>query len=447
MKKAVITARSPLPIIGALVASLILSACGDRREEVLPGVRENLRDVLVEAEEVAPVENLSQPISLGAASANTSWAQFWGAPSVRPQHPALASALQLAWSVDIGQGNARRQRLSADPVVGDGRVYTLDSGVRVSATSTSGAPLWSVDLNAKAEDLDAATGGGLAYSEGRLYVTLAFGILAALDASSGETIWVQELDATSSGAPSVRGNLVYLTAGDNTGWALNKDTGRIQWQIGAGTSTNNVLGAPSPVVTNDLAIFAFGTGDVQAVFPQGGLRRWDTAVVGERRGFAGAEVGDITAPPVVDGDKVYVGNQSGRIVALERGSGSRIWTAQEGAASPIWPAGDSVFVVTDLNELVRLSAEDGSRIWGVALPRFTKDRPRRRAEVFVHFGPIVAGGRVVVASSDGQLRSFDPADGSLLASVDIPGGAAVAPAIAGSTLYVVNGNGQLLAYR
>ena len=117
------------------------------------------------------------------------------------------------------------------------------------------------------------------------------------------------------------------------------------------------------------------------------------------------------------------------------------------AAGPSWPAGDSVFAGTDRNELVRLSKEDGSRIWGVKLPNFVKDRPRRRAAIFAHFGPIVAGGRVILASSDGYLRSFDPTDGRLVYTTEIPSGAATAPAFAGGTLYVVNARGQLLAYR
>ncbi|THH39176.1 quinoprotein [Aliishimia ponticola] len=443
--KTTLKSRTPL-LAGVLLSALVLTGC-EEPDRVLPGLREDLRDVLEDPEPVVAQQDTSQPISLGATSANANWAQFWGAPANRTAHPALSAAPQLVWSADIGQGNARRQRITADPVVADGRIYTLDAGARVTATSTSGGTLWTRDLTPPNDGADEATGGGLAYANGRLYVTIGFGLLAALNGTDGSTIWTQELDASSSGAPSVSGDLVYLTSGDETGWAIDAATGRVRWQIGAAKSVDNVLGAPSPVISNGLALFAFGSGDVQAVFPKGGLRRWDATIVGERRGYASAEVSDITAPPVVSGSNVYVGNQSGRVVALNIGSGNRVWTAQEGAAGPIWPAGDSVFFVTDLNELVRLSAKDGSRIWGTKLPNFVNDRPRRRAEIYAHFGPIVAGGRVVLASSDGQLRSFDPTNGALVNSVEIPGGAATTPAIAGGTLYVVNANGQLLAYR
>ena len=129
------------------------------------------------------------------------------------------------------------------------------------------------------------------------------------------------------------------------------------------------------------------------------------------------------------------------------GNGKRIWTARDGALNPVWPAGDSVFMISDRNELMRLSAEDGTKIWGEELPFFTKDRPRRQAEIFAHHGPIIAGGNLIVASSDGQLRLFDPASGALRRSVSMPGGATTNPVVAGRTLYVVTTKGQLAAFR
>jgi outer membrane protein assembly factor BamB len=64
-----------------------------------------------------------------------------------------------------------------------------------------------------------------------------------------------------------------------------------------------------------------------------------------------------------------------------------------------------------------------------------------------HFGPVLAGGRIAVASADGTLRLFNPVDGALVATADIPGGAASAPVLAGGMLLVMGGNGQIHAFR
>ena len=87
-------------------------------------------------------------------------------------------------------------------------------------------------------------------------------------------------------------------------------------------------------------------------------------------------------------------------------------------------------------------------IWRVDLPKFVDTgRIRKRRTVFAHYGPILAGGRLIVASSDGQLRSFSPTSGALIGAVPIPGGAATNPVVAGNTLYVVTKAGQLVAFR
>ncbi|MEP1613873.1 MAG: PQQ-binding-like beta-propeller repeat protein [Roseobacter sp.] len=430
------------------VALVALAGCAED-EFILPGKREAVQSVLQggTAGEAALVENQSRAIGLPSAQNNTVWAQSIGSPSSRTDHPALAAQVAPIWSANIGAGDERKQRIVAAPVVANGVIYTLDSATKVTATSQSGQTVWTMDVRPPRDEDGQATGGGLAYDDGRLYVSLGYGSLVALDATTGGEIWRQALDGTGSGAPTVFGDLVYVSVGDDRGLAISKDDGRLQWQLNGSPDVTNIIGAPSPAVSDGLALFAFGSGEVQAVFRQGGLRRWDASVSGERFGTALGSVGDVTAAPVIVGDRVYVGNLSGRLVALDLQSGARIWTVDEGAQGNIIAAGDSVFVLSDLNELLRLDASDGSRIWGTSLPKFVTDKPKKRSEVFVHHGPLLAGGRIYVASNDGLLRSFDPENGALVGSVEIPGGATSNPVVAGGVLYVVSTRGQLHAFR
>jgi len=135
-------------------------------------------------------------------------------------------------------------------------------------------------------------------------------------------------------------------------------------------------------------------------------------------------------------------------VALDRVDGTTLWIAPEGAVSPLWVAGGSVFLVSDQAELVRLNARDGKRIWGVQLPGFhPKRRTKRLRDVYAHFGPVLAGGRLWVASDDAQLRGFDPANGRQVATVDLGTGAASRPIVVGGVMYLLDTKGQLQALR
>jgi outer membrane protein assembly factor BamB len=447
-----------------------LAACG-QRERPLPGERLDLRALEtpgiaapLDARDAAAAPGATQvataaavrspvppnrvvPVALPAATVNANWTHRNGSATHRTRHPALSPAPQRLWSTSIGSGNTRRARITADPIVADGRIFTLDSQATVGATSLAGQPLWRRDISPASDRATDASGGALAYGAGRLFAVTSFGRLVALDPATGAELWSQRLDAAATGAPTVVGDLVYVAARDSRGWAVQVDTGRIAWELPATPTPSVMTGGAGPAVTDRLAIFPFGSGEVVAALRQGGIRIWSANIAGQRRGRVYATVTDITGDPVVDGDRVYVGNQSGRVAALNLASGERIWTATEGAYSPVWPEGGSLFLVSDQAELVRLDAATGARIWGAELPYFEAQRLRRLKAVTAHYGPVVAGGRVWVASGDGALRGFAPESGALVHQVTLPGGAASNPAVAGGVLYVLSANGQLHAFR
>lgn len=431
-----------LAVLGVAVA---LAAC--EKELVLEGERFEPREVL--AGSAAP-EEITAPataISLPGQQANAEWPQRAGGATHHLVNASLGAGTTRVWSADIGQSSARKHRITADPVVGAGRIYTLDSRAQVVATATNGATLWQADLTPASDRADDASGGGLAYAGGKVYATTGFGELVALEAASGRELWRQKFDAGVGGAPTVSGDLVYVVARDSSAWAIRTDTGKVQWQL-AGTPSNNAMtGVSAPAVNDRLAVFPFPSGELIGALKQGGLTLWQGKVAGARLGRAFTSVSDLTGDPVIVGDVVYAGSSSGRTGAFDLNAGTRIWTAREGAVSPVQVAGGSVFLVSDEARLVRLDAATGTEIWATDLPYYVKDKVKKQRDIRAHYGPVLAGGRLFVASSDGWLRVFDPASGSLLTQAEIPGGAASAPVVAGGTLYVVGSKAQLHAFR
>ncbi|MDA5094364.1 PQQ-binding-like beta-propeller repeat protein [Aliiroseovarius sp. KMU-50] len=441
---------------GIVVALGVLAACS-QPEYILPGKREELRSLnpqtadeteIAAAADAAAAEVVNQtiPITLPQQVNHSSWTHIGGNVTHQVQHPAFGHTPSLIWTADIGQGNDRKHRITAEPVVADGRIYTLDSRAQVVATSTSGQTLWSRNLTPASDNSDDASGGGLAISGGQLFVTSAFGTLTALDASSGAVQWQQKLEAPATGAPSVRDGIVYVSSKDNIAWGVDASDGKVRWQLTGTPSPDGVVGVSSPAITERLAIVPFTSGELVGALRKGGVRTWTALVTGERPGRAYSIVTDITGEPVVKDDVIYTGNPVGRTVALSM-SGERIWTADEGATSPVWVSGGSVFLISDEARLVRLDEKTGDRIWSVELPYFTKEKAKRRKAIYANYGPVLAGGNLWVTSSDGVMRGFDPKDGSLVANTELPGGAATRPAIVNGVAYVVSRDGKLLALR
>lgn len=430
---------------GFLAVATLISACS--RDFILEGERFALRAPFSEDAAEAPV-NRASPISLPSTVNNSEWTTRLGSSSARISHPALGGGLQQLWSVPIGQGDGRRHRITAEPVSAGGVIYTLDSRARVNAVSAAGEVVWTRDLTPSfARSADAASGGGLAIADGKLFVTSAFGMLWALDLRSGAEIWSKRFDAPVTAPPTIAGTHVYVVASDSTAWAIEAATGQTDWQLTGAPSPSSMVGGAAPAVAGDLVLFPTSAGELIAARRDTGQITWRRAVAGTRIGVAYAAVTDVTGDPVVQGDVIYVGNQSGRVMALDRTDGQPIWTADEAAYGPVWPVGGSVFLLSDRNRIIRLDAASGAFIWGQPLPLHTRDRERRRAEVHPHYGPVLAGGRLIVGSGDGVLRSFDPASGAQLAEAELRSGAAITPIVVGGTLYVVSRDGRLTAYR
>ena len=442
-----------------LGVTMVLSAC--EREVILEGERFDTRTPLQNTLPLDSVEdaaeaalsaldadtiNQSRPITLAAAQNLGDWPQRGSNIRNAVPHLGFSNAATQVFSVSIGEGNSRRQRITADPVVADGRIFTLDSDAGLQATSPAGELLWRADLIPGFERGGGVSGGGLAVEGSIVLASTGYGELIAVNAADGAVIWRQRLGAGLA-SPTVAGGVVYVVGRDSQAWAIELDDGRIRWQSPASPAGSVLTGAAAPAITDRSVIFPFASGELVGALRQSGVRVWGTTVAGSRLGVAYNNLNDITGDPVVVGSTVYAGNQSGRVAAMEAASGERLWTAQDGAYSPVLPAGDSLFFVSDRNELIRVDASTGERIWGVELPLYVRERERRRKAVFTHFGPLMASGRLVVASGDGEIRFFNPEDGSALGSLDIRGGAATNPIIVGGTLYVVDADGRLNAYR
>ncbi len=421
-----------------------LAACGSK-DVILPGERLDIRDGLASAP--ATEVNQSRPISLGTQVANADWTNPGGSSTHFMRHLALSATPQLAFAADIGEGNSRRARISTAPVVAGGVIYTIDAANTVVATGTNGARLWAMNFAPVADQGD-ASGGELAVGGGKLFVSTPYGDLIALDPATGTEIWRQDLNASGASSATYANGVVYIVGHDNRAWAIEADTGVTRWTFD-GIDTDNSFGDGTGVaVSGDYALFPLAGGRLAATYRNGGTERWVENLGGERLGYARGLFDGLTGGPVVTGNTVYLSNTTGVTVALDLRNGDRRWTAHEGAAGPVWPIGGSVFEINDLNEVLRLDAGDGSVIWRTALPDLIPHRRNNRERVAVaHYGPVIAGGRVIVASSDGVIRQLDPVSGQIVGQIELPGGAASAPVVAGGTLYVVSKDGQLLAFR
>jgi len=133
------------------------------------------------------------------------------------------------------------------------------------------------------------------------------------------------------------------------------------------------------------------------------------------------------------------------MVSLEITTGQRMWELNIAGISTPWVAGDWVWVVTSDARLLCIARSNGHLRWVQKLPRFAKAKAKK-GEID-YSGPILAGGRLLLAGSNGVLMSVDPATGAVQTQTKPGADISLPPVVANSTLYILDDDGRLSAYR
>ena len=373
---------------------------------------------------------------------NEFWPQSGGYPNHSMQNLALAGGqLQQAWKANIGRGSTDAFPLTSAPIVVDDLVYVLNTEAEVKAFSTeTGKEVWSTDIQLEDED-DLVISGGIAYSAGRIFVTNGYNEVLALASKTGSILWRKKLPAPSRAAPTIVDDRVFVTTLDSKLLALSVEDGANLWEYLGISETAGLVGAASPAANRDIVIPVFSSGEINAIRTANGSIAWADNISNARSLGGLSTITDIKALPVIDKGLVVAISFSGRLVAIDERTGTRIWQREISGSQTPWMAGNHLFLISSENKLIALGRETGTIRWVTDLPQNDKD------ETTLFTGPLLAGGRLITASNDGRIIETSPETGKIIRQWETDIEASLPPVIANKTLYILGDNGTLAAYR
>lgn len=222
---------------------------------------------------------------------------------------------------------------------------------------------------------------------------------------------------------------------------------RQAWSADAGTgSSSQGRLTASPIVFGGRVFTLDATARVSAFAISGGSAIWRTSLVPEKEREKEGYGGGLAA----DSGRLYVATGFGAVAALDPQSGKKIWEQPLGVpvrASPT-AAGDKVFVVDVEGRVVALSGPDGRELWSY------KGLPEKTSIAF-NPSPAVEGSLVVVPYPSGEIVALRAADGtavwteslartrqaSAMASLSDAG----RPAVQGGVVFAVGHGGRMIA--
>jgi outer membrane protein assembly factor BamB len=247
------------------------------------------------------------------------------------------------------------------------------------------------------------------------------------------------------GSPTIGFNAVYVMTQDNQLQALNSADGTVLWSESGSQGQAGVFGVAAPAAGQGTVIAGYSTGELVAYRYENGRTLWSDALA---RTSISTQVGiltDVDADPIIDRGRVFALGQGGRMAAYDLVSGQRIWELNLAGISTPAVAGDWVFTLTDDAKLLCIQRATGKVRWLTQLMRY-RNEEKRKGPVF-WTGPVLAGNRLWVANSEGEVASAAVADGTVTEFAKLGSSVSLAPVVANGVLYVLDDGGKITAYK
>ncbi|MBQ8706459.1 MAG: outer membrane protein assembly factor BamB [Succinivibrionaceae bacterium] len=192
------------------------------------------------------------------------------------------------------------------------------------------------------------------------------------------------------------------------------------WSTSVGDGVDRYFSSLAPAVSEERVFAASRDGRVAALDRKNGDKIWVTDLDDE-------EENDRRRSPRISGgvslgfDKVFVGSENGYLYALDRGEGGLLWkfnAGEEIMSSPVSLA-DRVIVYTTSGRLIAVNDETGEEMWRTS-DEYNDLSLRGTSNIAA-----VDGGKVLIyGTAQGKLNMVDSSNGALINSfiISLPKG-------------------------
>jgi outer membrane protein assembly factor BamB len=385
-------------------------------------------------------------VELPPATPATDWTQAGATAAKIAGNVEAGSQLSIDWRANV-RGSSENRRIVASPVAKDGRIYVIDADQTVFAfDADSGRRVWEHELKSANEKRDNhAVGGGLAIAGDKLIVGSGYAYVIALSLADGSEIWRRRVETPMSGSPAIMGDRAFMTSTNNEFYAIDVNTGVIAWNDQAIAESARVLSSPSPAITPDLLAVPYSSGELIAYVPANGRRLWSDTLTTIGRYTPLSAINDIAGRPVIQDGVVYAASHSGVLAAIDARSGVRIWDSLFGSRQGPVVAGNFLFIVGTGGKVACFNKIDGKIVWVRDLPEFKNEKAKKNRIVWT--GPLIASGRLIVASSQGEVIALSPQNGETVGELKVGQPIYIEPIAASGKIFVLTDKGTLVAIR
>lgn len=334
------------------------------------------------------------------------------------------------WSAGLG-GDSKRLRLALRPMVVDGTVYAAShDGEVVAMSAANGKHLWTAKTKL-------ALSAGPEVDGGLVVCGSSDGDIVALDATNGSERWRKSIGSEVLARPLIAKDIVVIRTVDGHVEGMATTDGAQRWAVDEQVPRLTLRGTAPPVLAGDRIIAGFDSGKVLAIDPRNGDVLWD-AIVNAPHGRTELErLADIDSPARISGDDVFVVGFQGRVAMLAIDSGQIWWARDASSYRGFTMDDDNIYLTNSDSVVVAMKRADGAVVW-------EQDSMKRRGLT----APALDGDALVVGDFEGYVHWLDKATGEIVARQKTDGDRITNAAITTDDgVFVQTDSGKVVAFK
>jgi outer membrane protein assembly factor BamB len=317
------------------------------------------------------------------------------------------------------------------PLVVDDKIYTIDlNGLIYQIDAKRGRANWSFETGLPAI-------AGLSGDSSHLVATSRDGEVALYEVKEDSLIlsWKKQLSSEIRTQAVLDANQVFVRTGDGKLSALDATSGEIQWTVTRRVPALSLTGNSRPVPVNDLVISGFDNGKLVALERSTGSTAWE-ATIGSPRGRTEIErLVDLDGYFVIRDGIIYVSSFQGNLAAVTANTGQVIWSREFSSSKAIAADQEALYLVDDHSHLWSIDRRTGSSFWKQDVLNARKIT-----------AAAILGERLIVGDLAGYLHFLRKSDGKLMARIRPAETRYISqPVVNNGVAYVIDVGGNLTA--
>ncbi|HVS26056.1 MAG TPA: outer membrane protein assembly factor BamB [Burkholderiales bacterium] len=330
----------------------------------------------------------------------------------------------VKWKKDVGPSGAY---VFAPGFASDSVYAANDEGELMRYDAVSGKLIWRVDTKRRLS-------GGVGAEHNIVLVGDLKGELLAFD-SEGYLLWKSQLTSEILSPARVADGIVVVRTEDGRIFGLEAETGKRKWVYQRSTPALSVRSFASVAITHGGVFAGFAGGKLVAIDLGTGNIGWEATVALPRGTTELERVTDITSVPVVDQERVCAVAYQGRVACFDLLRGNLLWSREISSIAGMTLDERNVYVSDDKGGVIALDKFSGASVW-------------KQAKLFGRklTAPLVFGRYVVVSDFHGYVHFLSREDGAFAARLSTDGSRVFAPPIVlPRSLLVQTHGGRLFA--